>query len=466
MSARTATVEELRPVDLFDDLDDDALAEFAAIAEVRDLEPGDVVADHAASPAGMVCLLDGTLANHLCIEGRFEPAGRQHAPTWSAAISVLTEGPLGVRMSADSPARVALLEAAAFRRLVLSHPPVHRRIMLQVQPVMTRITGWEADRDRLASLGTMAAGLAHELNNPAAAARRAAADMAAALDVLADTVGRFVESGMERDGAAALVALQREALERARGRTALDALDAADAEDELLEALEDAGISDAWSLAEPLSTAGLDAGWIGRLAATAGPATRDALEWVATSLTARGLAAELIDSAERMSRLVGAVKTYAYMDRGGTVTVDVHEGLETTLVVLAHKIKHTAIDVVRDYDRELPPLSVHGSELNQVWTNLLDNAIDALGESGTITIATRRDGGGVRVDVTDDGPGIPRDVVDHVFDPFFTTKGVGAGTGLGLDTARRIIVDRHDGTIGVESAPGATTFHVWLPIKE
>jgi signal transduction histidine kinase len=167
-----------------------------------------------------------------------------------------------------------------------------------------------------------------------------------------------------------------------------------------------------------------------------------------------------------MSDLVGAVKSYAYMDRGDLVEVDLHEGLETTIAILGHRLKHTSIEVVRDYARDLPKLTVRGSELNQVWTNLIENAIDALGDQGTITIATRREAAGARVEVSDDGPGIAEDIRDRVFDSFFTTKDVGHGTGLGLATAHRIVVDRHHGTIGVESEPGATTFHVWLPLSQ
>ena len=167
-----------------------------------------------------------------------------------------------------------------------------------------------------------------------------------------------------------------------------------------------------------------------------------------------------------MSDLVGAVKSYAYMDRGDLVEVDLHEGLETTIAVLAHRLKHTSIEVVRAYDRDLPKLTVRGSELNQVWTNLIDNAIDALGDQGTMTIATRREAGGIRVEVSDDGPGIDPEIRDRVFDSFFTTKDVGHGTGLGLATAHRIVVDRHHGIIGVDSEPGATTFHVWLPLSQ
>jgi signal transduction histidine kinase len=310
----------------------------------------------------------------------------------------------------------------------------------------------------------MAAGLAHELNNPAAAAKRAAADMADALEVLGSVIGRFVESGITRAEAEGLVALQREAVRAASERGALGALDAADAEDEVLEALEELDVAEPWRVAEPLATAGVDRAWLHEVARLAGPGTGAALSWVAASLTARGLADELRESAERMSRLVGAVKTYAYMDRGELVEVDLHEGLETTLVVLGHKLKHTSIDVRRDYDRTLPEVTVRGSELNQVWTNLLDNAIDALGETGTLTIITRRDGDCAQVQIADDGPGIPEDLLDRVFDPFFTTKPVGKGTGLGLDTARRIVVDRHRGSITAESEPGRTVFRVSLPL--
>jgi signal transduction histidine kinase len=164
-----------------------------------------------------------------------------------------------------------------------------------------------------------------------------------------------------------------------------------------------------------------------------------------------------------MSALVGAVKSYAYMDRGELVDVDLHEGLETTLAVLGHKLKHTGIEVVRDYDRELGRLTVRGSELNQVWTNLLDNAIDALGERGTITIRTAREGAAALVQIGDDGPGIPAGSRERIFDSFYTTKDVGRGTGLGLATARRIVVDRHGGALTVESEPGRTVFSVRLP---
>jgi signal transduction histidine kinase len=339
-------------------------------------------------------------------------------------------------------------------------------VMKKIAPVVRRLNDIEQNRERLASLGTMAAGLAHELNNPAAAAQRAADQLGRALLTINDALRAFVEAGVEREEAGRLLALHQQAMDGAAGHSALAALDAADAEDALQDALEDLGVPEPWQIAEPLAAAGVDVAWLEQVAALAGPATPKALKWVAATLTAEDLVAELKDSTQRMSDLVGAVKTYAYMDRGGLVEVDLHEGLESTLVIMGHKLKHTTIKVVRDYDRSLPKLTIRGSELNQVWTNLIHNAIDALGESGTITIATRSDGHCALVDITDDGPGIPPDCADHIFESFFTTKAVGKGTGLGLEAVRRIVVDRHDGSITVDSKPGRTTFHVSLPFKQ
>jgi signal transduction histidine kinase len=460
------TLAELRSVDLFDDIDDEQLAEWVPVASAEELEPGELIFEQDEDPPGLKLLLEGE-AIVVRIEGeRTEPVGRQIAPTWMGAIAVLTGGPLGVRMKADTPSRVALVKADDFRRLAFSQPAVHQRVMQQVAPVMSRITGMEQNRERLASLGTMAAGLAHELNNPAAAARRAAAQMEEALEVIGSTMGRFVDSGIEREEASALVALQQEALAGAEERTALDTLDVADAEEELIVRLEELGVAEPWRLAEPLAAAGVDRAWLDRVSRLAGSATDAAVAWVAATLTVRGLAGELQESTKRMSDLVGAVKSYAYMDRGDLVEVDLHEGLETTLAVLGHRLKHTEIEIVREYDKSLPKLTVRGSELNQVWTNLLDNAIDALGDRGTITISTRSEAGGARVEVSDDGPGIAPENRERVFDSFFTTKEVGHGLGLGLSTAHRIVVDRHHGTITVESEPGATSFRVWLPLTQ
>ena len=459
------TLAELRRFDLFDDLDDAELERWIPVTRVRDVAAGEIVAEQGEPVPGVELLLEGTILTQIVVGDHTEPSGRQEAPTWMGAIAVLTEGDLGVRMVSQG-CRIGLVLPDDFRALAFSQESVHRRVMQRISPVMSRITALEQNRERLAALGTMAAGLAHELNNPAAAARRAAAQMAEALEVLSTTIERFVESGIERDDAEKLLELQREAMARAAAQTALSSLDAADAEDALLDRLEEHDVPDAWKLVEPLVGAGLDADWVERVAAIAGPGTDAVLRWVAAGLTAQGLAGELQESTRRMSSLVGAVKSYAYMDRGDLVEIDLHEGIETTITILGHKLKQTTIQVVREYDRSLPRLTVRGSELNQVWTNLLDNAIDALGETGTITIRTRAEAGRAVVEISDDGPGIPPEVQSRVFDAFFTTKDVGQGTGLGLATVYRIVVDRHAGSLTFTSKPGETTFRVSIPFTQ
>ncbi len=461
-----ASIAELRTVDLFEELDDAQLAVWVPLARTYRVGAGEIIAEQGAENRGMQLLLRGDAQASIVDGGSSEPVGKHKAPTWMGAIATLTGGSLGVRMRAETDCRLALIEADEFRRLAFEQPAIHRRVMQQVAPVMSRLTSQEQSRERLTSLGTMAAGLAHELNNPAAAARRAAQQMTDALEVISSSLARFVEAGIEREQAGELVALQQQAVAHAASSTALDALDAADAEEDVLVRLEALDVAEPWRLAEPLAVGGVDQAWLDRVAELAGEATGAALRWVAATLAAGRLAAELEESTERMSSLVGAVKSYAYMDRGELVEVDLHEGLETTLKVLGYKLKHTEIELVREYDRSLPKLTVRGSELNQVWTNLLDNAIDALGERGTITIATRADGECALVEISDDGPGVPADVAPRIFDPFFTSKDVGYGTGLGLATARRIVVDRHDGSLSLDSHPGRTTFRVRLPFSQ
>jgi signal transduction histidine kinase len=460
-------LQELRGIDLFDHLSDTELREWVAVASPRHLEPGELIAEYDEHPLGLWLLLAGEAQALILDHGRTEPGTRQRAPTWMGAVAVLTGQPLGVRMQATTPCRMALVASEDFRRLAFAQPSVHRRVMQQVAPVITRLTAIEQNRERLASLGEMAAGLAHELGNPASAAGRAAAQMTEALEVIGSALGSFVAAGVEREQAEQLVALHRQAVEHGATCTALDVLDAADVEDALLARLETMeGVAEPWRLAEPLAAAGVDEQWLARVAELAGPATGAALGWVAATLTAGRLAAEIQDSTARMTALVSAVKSYSYMDRGDVVEVDLHEGLETTLTVLGHKLRHTEIKVARDYDRSLPKLTVRGSELNQVWTNLLDNAIDALGQTGTITVTTRADGSCAVVEISDDGSGIPDELAGRIFDPFFTTKDVGQGTGLGLATARRIVVDRHDGSLTLLTSPGRTTFRVRIPFTQ
>ena len=268
------TIADLRPVDLFDDLDDRALAEWAAAGEPRSAQAGEVVIAGDGPAAGLWCLLEGTLRTFVRDGERLEPVGHQEAPTWIGAVPTLTETPITARMVALTPVRVVLIPADEFRRLTLAHPAVHRRVMRQVRPVVTRFAAIQQNHERLAALGTMAAGLAHELNNPASAARRSAADLAEALEVIGATIREFVDAGIEREDAARIADLRDQALRQCAARSALSALDAADAEDEMRDALEALEVPDAWRLAEPLAAAGLDADWLEQLHGLAGPARR------------------------------------------------------------------------------------------------------------------------------------------------------------------------------------------------
>jgi signal transduction histidine kinase len=458
------TVAELRPIDLFTELDDAQLAPWAEAAVIHEAPAGETLVEQGHIGYGVTLLLEGRI-ELLVRDGEVQdPMGFNEAPTWIGAIPTLIQGGSAVTMRADSDVRFGLVEPEDFITLTLSQRSVFRRVMAQMRPVIGRFTARQQQRERLESLGTMAAGLAHELNNPAAAAQRTASDLAEALEVLSRAVGVFVESGLSREDAEELVGLQRQAIENGASRSAVSTLDAADAEDELSDVLDELGIGDGWVLAEPLAAAGVDRAFVEQVIEVAGDGATAPLRWIAAGLSARKLVAELAQSTEQMSHLVTAIKSYAYMDRGEVVQVDVHEGLETTLTILGHKLKHTQIQINREYDTSLPRLTVHGAELNQAWTNLLDNAIDALGESGQITITTRADGDCAEVDIADDGPGIPKQIRDRVFEPFFTTKEVGRGTGLGLDTARRIIVDRHHGSLTLESEPGRTMFRARLPV--
>jgi signal transduction histidine kinase len=459
------TIAQLRTIDLLAGLDDEQLRRWADAAELYEVPDGATISREGEQSLGTILLFEGTLHGTMSRGDREEPLSDQIGPTWVGAIQTLT-GDLntGLTLRATGPARYAIVAPEAFTDLVVSQRPVFQQVMSRMRPVMEAMTQREQNRERLASLGTMAAGLAHELNNPAAAARRTAADLADALEILSRSTGVFVESGMERDQAAELVALQTRALESCANRRALDALDAADREDELQDALEDAGAPEPWTLSEAYATAGLDAAFVRQVADTAGPVTPSALRWIAASLSARHMANELAESTKQMGELVKAVKQYAYMDRGGIVEIDVREGIENTIMILGHKLKKTTIEITRDYDESLGKITAHGAELNQVWTNLIHNAIDALGSDGHITITTRADGDCAEVDITDDGPGIPPEIRDRVFDPFFTTKEVGRGTGLGLDTARRIVVDRHHGSLTLTSRPGYTQFRVRVPV--
>jgi signal transduction histidine kinase len=456
-------IDVLRQLDLFEGVDDEVLEEFARSGSERRLEVGQTLLVEGEVTDLLWVIAEGRIEWSRHINGSDVELGERGAPSYAGASNILTGDPAVATGRASSPVLAYVWEADTLRSFLRAQPAVMRTVIRLIAPVAQAAESALRQQEKLAALGTLSAGLAHELNNPAAAARRTATALDAALATLEDTVNQFVSSGVEREDAATLVSLQRQALDRAAaGAASGSAVEAADREDELAALLDQMGY-DGWRLAEPLARASVDQPWLDAVSAAAGAAAGAALEWVAASLTAHSLVGELHESTARISSLVGAVKDYTHMDRASIEEVDVHDGIESTLTILGYRLKHGNITVERRYDRSLPRVTVHGSELNQVWTNLIVNALDALDGQGTITITTRPAPIGLAVEIADDGPGVPEEVRSRVFEPFFTTKPVGQGTGLGLDIARRIVL-AHRGDVTLRSRPGSTEFVVTLPI--
>ncbi len=315
-------------------------------------------------------------------------------------------------------------------------------------------------RDALVALGTLSAGLAHELNNPAAAAARAVQALDGASQRLLDTVGGLAATDVTASQFGELDALRRELA--ATPRAPLDAMALADLEDQLTDWLDDHDVADSWQLAGPLAAAGIDVAWCERVAEILGDSAGAGLIWVTSTLSVSNLLSEVKESTRRISELVSAIKSYSQMDRASVQETVVAEGLESTLVVLRHRMP-AGVTVVRDYGQDTPPIEAIPAELNQVWTNLITNALDAMDGTGTLRLSTRPDGDGVVVEVANTGTWSDPISRERAFEPFFTTKGVGQGTGLGLDICRRIVVGRHRGDIGIHLPPGETVLRVWLP---
>ena len=321
-------------------------------------------------------------------------------------------------------------------------------------------------RERLLALGKLTAGLTHELNNPAAAAARATAALRERFAGMRHKLALLSEGKLDGEVLRSLTVLQEDFVARIGAAKDLSALERSDREDVLGEWLEEHDVPQPWELAGVFVAAGLEDGDLDRVAGAVSPSHLEpALRWLGYTVETETLLAEIADSTSRISSLVDAAKQYSQMDRTPHQEIDLHAGLDATLVMLGAKIP-PGVTVVKEYDRSLPAVPAYAGELNQVWTNLIVNALDAMGAEGRLTVRTGTDGECAVVEIGDTGPGIPDELRTRVFEPFFTTKPVGEGTGLGLDVSWRIVVKRHGGDLRVTSRPGDTRFTVLLPLTE
>jgi signal transduction histidine kinase len=453
---------ELRRVPAFADLPDDQLEWFLSQVEDLHLKPGEYYIRIGEPASWMAVVLSGDL------EVRGEFAGETIIipivagdVTGALPFSRMKQSPVNGRAVTDS--HLLRFPSAKFPELVQKMPELTQHLVGMMSDRIRETTRFEQQRDRLASLGKLSAGLAHELNNPASAAQRATSQLRATLKKIKDA---SLELG-RRD----LTPAQKSEIEKLEAAFTQseaappDPLTASDLEEEVDALLRRHGLNDLWQLAADLARKNVKPETLESLFATLDAATvRAALVRIAASIEIANLLSEIESSTSRISDLVKAIKEYTYMDQSPVQNVDIVKGLENTLAIMKHKIKN-GIAVERDYERIPLLVNSFGSELNQVWTNLIDNAIDAMSGQGELRVRTFREDDCVVVEIRDNGPGIPPETKAHIFEPFYTTKAVGQGTGLGLDTVQRI-VKKHRGNIQVISKPGDTRFQVRLPLAE
>jgi signal transduction histidine kinase len=467
MSREPVGIDDLRGLFLFTDLDDDRLGWLAAQGAVECVSAGELVYEEGRPAEWFYVLLDGTVSLLRRVQGDDVEVNRTdqvgvYAGATQAYVGDRVEQVYLNSLRAVTDVRLFVLPASAFEHMVREWFPMAMHLLEGLYFGLQATQSVVSQRERLLALGSLTAGLTHELNNPAAAAGRAARDLGDRLGAAHEHLHRLLSAPRSEAWLPGVVALEAR-LAASTTIERLSAREASDREEDLGEWLEGHRVPDPWEAAATLVEVGLAPADLEDLARTV-PADDlpDALGWVASTIGARALTTEVNDALARISALVDAARQYSQMDRSPVQDASLEVLLDSTLTMLARRIP-SGVEVVRDYDGTLGPIPVYAAELNQVWTNLVVNALDAMGPNGTLTVRTTRDGDCQVVEITDTGTGIPPEIERRIFDPFFSTKPVGEGTGLGLDISYRIVVNRHHGDLTVESVPGRTTFRVVLP---
>ena len=453
---------ELLRVPAFADLPDDQIAWFISQSQELSLKEGDTYLRQGDPADWMFVILEGQLQVQGELGGETVVISIKPGEiTGVLPFSRMKQFPITGRAATDG--RVLRFPASMFPELVQKMPELTKRLVALMSDRIRETTRVEQQRDRLAALGKLSAGLAHELNNPASAAKRAVSQLRGILKRIKDASHELGARELTSTQKAEIEKLESTLIER--DAPPADTLTVSILEEKIDSLLHSHGQNDLWQLAADLARRNARPEVLESLFANLDAETaRAALVRIAASLEVASLLNEIESSASRISDLVGAIKEYTFMDQSPVQNVDIVKSLETTLTILNHKLKH-GVAVARDYQRVPFLVNSFGSELNQVWTNIIDNAIGAMNGKGELRIRTYREDNCVVVEIGDNGPGIPPKVLPHIFEPFFTTKGVGEGTGLGLDTVQRI-VKKHRGNIQVSSKPGDTCFQVRLPLAD
>ena len=465
--------DELRKLFLFESLEPEQLEWLSGRGYVQRWSAGETVYAEGEPSTCFFVLLEGTLSMHRQVENtEVETVRTDQRGVYSGATQAFLQAgrdPYLTSVRAVTDCTFWLIDAAAFGERIREWFPMAMHMLEGMSLGMRAGQALVGQRERLLSLGRLSAGLTHELNNPAAAAVRATATLRERVSKMRRKLAHLATADIDPEALVALTDLQEVAVERMAKAEKLSPTQVGDAEDELTDWLEDHGIDNAWDLAPALVAASVTTDGLDEIADTLPEALlADGIHWVAYALETEQLMVEIEDSTDRISNLVAAAKQYSQLDRAPHQDIDVRDGLHSTLVMLHHKIKESGrIEKVVDFAENLPLVPAHPAELNQVWTNLIDNAIQAMAEQGgTLTVRTALEGECVLVEIGDTGPGIPAELQGKIFEPFFTTKPVGQGTGLGLDIAYRVITQRHGGDLKVLSQPGDTRFQVRLPLTE